>query len=206
MFNLAFIKVNNSTNPIQIIMKIKSVNHDIDISCDAVAVVTKANPMARDRVRENVDARRIVYKVCREMLNLTYIRIARYFDKNHASVLHGLKHFDALFETDRDFRNNYNAVVEVIGSVEFDSNIIDSQDILVDYVNLKSETMDIKQKYEMLLRSLNIKVEEKVDALLMPIHNDLLHKIIQDDNCSRDFQKTLGQILQVKIKNTNLTF
>ena len=40
----------------------------------------------------------------------------------------------------------------------------------------------------------------------MPIHNDLLHKIIQDDNCSRDFQKTLGQILQVKIKNTNLTF
>ena len=206
MFNLAFIKVNNSTNPIQIIMKIKSVNHDIDIICDAVAVVTKANPMARDRVRENVDARRIVYKVCREMLNLTYIRIAKYFDKNHASVLHGLKHFDALFETDRDFRNNYNAVVEVIGSVEFDSNIIDSQDILVDYVNLKSETMDIKQKYEMLLRSLNIKVEEKVDALLMPIHNDLLHKIIQDDNCSRDFQKTLGQILQVKIKNTNLTF
>lgn len=206
MFNLAFIIMNNSTNPTQIIMKIKSVNHDIDIICDAVAVVTKANPMARDRVRENVDARRIVYKVCREMLNLTYIRIAKYFDKNHASVLHGLKHFDALFETDRDFRNNYNAVVEVIGSVEFDSNIIDSQDILVDYVNLKSETMDIKQKYEMLLRSLSIRVEEKLDALLMPIHNDLLHKIIQDDNCSKDFQKTLGQILQVKIKNTNLTF
>ena len=206
MFNLAFIKVNNSTNLIQIIMKIKSVNHDIDIICDAVAVVTKANPMARDRVRENVDARRIVYKVCREMLNLTYIRIARYFDKNHASVLHGLKHFDALFETDRDFRNNYNAVVEVIGSVEFDSNIIDSQDILVDYVNLKSETMDIKQKYEMLLRSLSIKVDEKLDQLFMPIHNDLLHKLIQDDNCSRDLKKTLGNVLQIKIKNTNLTF
>lgn len=187
-------------------MKIKSVNHDIDIICDAVAVVTKANPMAKDRVRENVDARRIVYKVCREMLNLTYIRIAKYFDKNHASVLHGLKHFDALFETDRDFRNNYNAVVEVIGSVEFGSNIIDSQDILVDYVNLKSETMDIKQKYEMLLRSLSIKVDEKLDQLFMPIHNDLLHKLIQDDNCSRDLKKTLGNVLQIKIKNTNLTF
>jgi hypothetical protein len=206
MFNLAFIIMNNSTNPTQIIMKIKSVNHDIDIICDAVAVVTKANPMAKDRVRENVDARRIVYKVCREMLNLTYIRIAKYFDKNHASVLHGLKHFDALFETDRDFRNNYNAVVEVIGSVEFDSNIIDSQDILVDYVNLKSETMDIKQKYEMLLRSLSIKVDEKLDQLFMPIHNDLLHKLIQDDNCSRDLKKTLGNVLQIKIKNTNLTF
>jgi len=206
MFNLAFIRMNNSTNLTQIIMKIKSVNHDIDIICDAVAVVTKANPMARDRVRENVDARRIVYKVCREMLNLTYIRIAKYFDKNHASVLHGLKHFDALFETDRDFRNNYNAVVEVIGSVEFDSNIIDSQDILVDYVNLKSETMDIKQKYEMLLRSLSIKVDEKLDQLFMPIHNDLLHKLIQDDNCSRDLKKTLGNVLQIKIKNTNLTF
>jgi hypothetical protein len=206
MFNLAFIIMNNSTNPTQIIMKIKSVNHDIDIICDAVAVVTKANPMAKDRVRENVDARRIVYKVCREMLNLTYIRIAKYFDKNHASVLHGLKHFDALFETDRDFRNNYNAVVEVIGSVEFGSNIIDSQDILVDYVNLKSETMDIKQKYEMLLRSLSIKVDERLDQFFMPIHNDLLHKLIQDDNCSRDLKKTLGNVLQIKIKNTNLTF
>ena len=79
--------MNNSTNPTQIIMKIKSVNHDIDIICDAVAVVTKADPMARDRVRENVDARRIVYKVCREMLNLTYIRIAKYEGKNKVNHL-----------------------------------------------------------------------------------------------------------------------
>ena len=93
MFNLAFIIMNNSTNPTQIIMKIKSVNHDIDIICDAVAVVTKANPMAKDRVRENVDARRIVYKVCREMLNLTYIRIAKYFDKNHAEYFSTVEYY-----------------------------------------------------------------------------------------------------------------
>ena len=180
----------------------KTVNNDIEIICDAVAVVTKADPMAKNRIRDNVDARRIAYKVCREVLNLTYMRIAKYFDKNHASILHGLKHFDDLFETDRDFRNNYNAVMKVISSVEFDSNIIDSQDIFVDYVNLKSETMDIKQKYETLLRSLHNKVTEKVDELFIPIGNDLLHKIIQDQNCSRDLQKTLGHILQIKLKRT----
>ena len=182
-----------------------TVNHDIDIICDAVAVVTKADPHAKDRARENVDARRIVYKICREMLNLTYIRISKYFNNNHATVLHGLKHFDALFETDKEFRRNYNAVMQVISSVEFDSNIIDSQDILVDFVNLKTESMDIKQKYEMLLRSLHFKVTEKVDELLSPIDNELLHKIIQDDNCSKDLQRTIGKVLQVKVKNIILT-
>jgi hypothetical protein len=184
----------------------KTVNNDIEIICDAVAVVTKSNPMSRDRVRENVDARRIVYKICRDVLNLTYIRIAKYFDKNHASVLHGLKHFDALFETDKDFRKNYNAVMKVISSLEFTDNpIIDPHDILVDYVNLQSESMDIKQKYEMLLRSLDVKVKQTVDEMLSPIHNDLLHKLIQDDNCSTDFQNKLGKILQVKVKNYTLT-
>ena len=182
-------------------MKMSTVNHDIEIICDAVAVVTKADPMAKNRLRENVDARRIVYKVSRDMLNLTYIRIAKYFDKNHASVLHGLKHFDALFETDRDFRNNYNAVMQVISSVEFDSNIIDSQDVLVDYVNLKTDHVDIKQKYESLLRSLHHKVLEKVDDLFKPIHNDTLHKIMADDNCSRDLQKHLHSILVLKLEN-----
>ena len=196
-FRLANLKKN-------IIMK--TVNNDIEIICDSVAVVTKADPMTKDRVRENVDARRICYKICRDVLNLTYIRIAKYFDNNHATVLHGLKHFDALFETDKEFRRNYNAVMKVISSVEFqDSPIIDPSDILVDYIDLQSETMDLKQKYEMLLRSLHIKVEEKFDKMLMPIDNMLLHKLIQDDNCSRDLQNTLGNILQVKIKNNTLT-
>lgn len=182
--------------------KMKTLDNDIEIICDAVMVVTKANPMAKNRIRQNVDARRIAYKICRDVLNITYIRIAKYFDKNHASVLHGLKHFDDLFQTEKDFRNDYNAVMKVIGSIEFSENpIIDPNNIIVDYVNLQTETMDIKQKYNLLLRSLNIKVIEKVDELLKPIHNDLLHKILQDDNCSEDLQKTLHSILVLKIKN-----
>lgn len=158
--------------------------------------------MAKDRVRQNVDARRIVYKLCRELLNITYTRIARYFDKNHASVLHGLKQFDALFETDREFRRNYNAVMNVISSIEFDSNIIDSQDIIVDYLSLKDDHLDAKQKYNHLLKSLQYKVAQKIDELLSPIDNLLIHDIIKDDKCSSDLQKTLHEIL-VK-KNTNI--
>lgn len=182
--------------------EMRTLNNDIEIICDAVAVVTKADPMAKNRIRENVDARRIAYKICRDVLNITYIRIAKYFDKNHASVLHGLKHFDDLFQTEKDFRNNYNAVMKVIGSIEFSENpIIDPNNIIVDYVNLQTETMNIRQKYNLLLRSLNIKVIEKIDELLKPIHNDLLHKILQDDNCSKDLQKTLHDILVLKVKN-----
>ena len=179
-----------------------TINHDISIICDAVKIVTKSDPMAKDRVRLNVDARRIVYRLCRELLNITYTRIARYFDKNHASVLHGLKQFDALFETDREFRRNYNAVMNVISSIEFDSNIIDSQDIIVDYLSLKDDHLDAKQKYNHLLKSLQYKVAQKIDELLSPIDNLLIHDIIKDDKCSSDLQKTLHEIL-VK-KNTNI--
>jgi len=193
--------MNNNTNHFKE-KEMRTLNNDIEIICDAVAVVTKADPMAKNRIRENVDARRIAYKICRDVLNITYIRIAKYFDKNHASVLHGLKHFDDLFQTEKDFRNNYNAVMKVIGSIEFSENpIIDPNNIIVDYVNLQTETMNIRQKYNLLLRSLNIKVIEKIDELLKPIHNDLLHKILQDDNCSKDLQKTLHDILVLKVKN-----
>ena len=178
-----------------------TVNHDIEIICDAVAVVTKADPMSKDRARANVDARRIVYKVCRDMLNLTYIRIAKYFENNHATVLHGLKHFDALFETDREFRNNYKAVMQVLTSIEFDTCIIDSNDVIVDYVNLKTDHVDITQKYEMLLRSLHIKVTEGISDLMAPLDVELLQSIRNDHSCSRDLRKSLGDILVLKIKN-----
>ena len=178
-----------------------TINHDISIICDAVKVVTKSDPMARDRVRQNVDARRIVYKLCRELLNITYTRIARYFDKNHASVLHGLKQFDDLFETDREFRRNYNAVMHVISSIEFDSNIIDSQDIIVDYLHLKDDNFDVQKKYDHLLKSLQYKVTEKINELLSPIDNVLIHNIIRDDKCSSDLQKTLHDILVQKNMN-----
>jgi hypothetical protein len=192
------------TNPKRNIMK--TVDNDIEIICDAVAVVTKAHPMSKDRARENVDARRICYKICRDLLNLTYIRIAKYFNNNHATVLHGLRNFDALFETDKEFRRNYKSVMKVISSVEFQEDpIIDPSDIIVDYIELQSESMDLKDKYELLLRSIHIRVEEKFDSLLSPIDTNLLHKLIQDDNCSRDLQITLGNILQVKIKNNTLT-
>lgn len=175
------------------------IDHDIEIICDAVAVVTKADPMAVNRERANVDARRIAYKICRDVLNLTYIRIAKYFNNNHATVLHGLKHFDDLFDTDKEFRKNYNTVMQVIGSLEFSDNpIVDPHNIIVDYVNLQTDHVDITQKYEMLLRSLHNKVTEKLDEMLHPICNDVLHDIIKDENCSKHLKKTLHGILVFK--------
>jgi len=176
-----------------------AVTKDIQIVCDTVRVVTKADPMARNRLRQNVDARRIVYKICRDTLNLTYLKTARFFNKNHASVLHGLKHFDDLFETDRQFRNNYKAVMQVISSLEFSENpIIDPHDIIVDYVNLQTDHIDVQQKYESLLRSLHRKVLENVNDMLKPIDNVVLHKIMADNNCSKTLQKTVHQILLKK--------
>lgn len=62
-------------------------------------------------------------------------------------------------------------------------------------------TLTFKKNYDHLLKSLQYKVTEKINELLSPIDNVLIHDIIRDDKCSSDLQKTLHDILVQKNMN-----
>lgn len=56
------------------------------------------------RHREVVDARRILFWSLRQLFGLSLSTIGRRYNKDHATVLHGLRTFDNLVKTDVAFR------------------------------------------------------------------------------------------------------
>jgi len=102
---------------------------NIDFKCliKIIRKHCKANPMEETRLREVVEARAIGYKVMQKTHNMSKSEIGRLFKKDHATVIHGLKTFKHLYETEPFFKFNYNMILaeyqETIGEVdsEFES-------------------------------------------------------------------------------------
>lgn len=59
------------------------------------------------RLTNNVHARLFLYKLLRHELNWPLERIGKLFGKTHCTVIHGLRTFENLFETDKEFKTNY---------------------------------------------------------------------------------------------------
>jgi chromosomal replication initiation ATPase DnaA len=66
------------------------------------------NLKANTRRREYVDARRIAYYILRNVHGFTFQSIAKEFNKNHASVIHGIRDFDFLLKSDENLYEIYN--------------------------------------------------------------------------------------------------
>ena len=63
---------------------------------------------AKTRRREYVDARRIAYYILRNVHGFSFQTIANEFNKNHASVIHGIKDFKFLLKSDKILNEIYN--------------------------------------------------------------------------------------------------
>tara|TARA_R100000541_G_scaffold15843_5_gene25322 strand:- start:4860 stop:5216 length:357 start_codon:yes stop_codon:yes gene_type:complete len=74
------------------------------------------NIKEKTRKREYVDARRIAYHILRSIHGLPFQVIGKEFDKNHASVMHGIKDVDFLIKTDPFFRETYNKVIKQLAT------------------------------------------------------------------------------------------
>jgi len=61
----------------------------------------------RSRKRHLVDARKIYFKLCRELTKKSLTEIGRSMERDHASVLHNIRSCKDLFQTDPEFKRNY---------------------------------------------------------------------------------------------------
>jgi hypothetical protein len=61
-----------------------------------------------------VEARAIYYNLCRNRYDFSLFRIGREVNRNHASVMHGLKVYDNLMATDIRFRNKARLVEQYV--------------------------------------------------------------------------------------------
>lgn len=69
---------------------------------------------AKSRKRDIVDARRLAYTVFRDEYSYTYQRIAKLFNNDHATIIHGYKSAKDLLEVDKEFRHNYNRCLDLL--------------------------------------------------------------------------------------------
>jgi len=61
----------------------------------------------KSRKRHLVDARKIYFKLCRELTKKSLTEIGRSMELDHATALHNIRGCKDLFQTDPEFKRNY---------------------------------------------------------------------------------------------------
>lgn len=79
--------------------------------------ITPEQLKSKTRVSEVVDIKIIFAYILRKYENATLGRIGIYINKDHSTIIHYLKKYDSLYETERDFRVKANKVLNCLSSV-----------------------------------------------------------------------------------------
>jgi|TARA_R100000315_G_C5201618_1_gene118613 hypothetical protein len=96
----------------------KEAMHMIEIMCRALGV-KKGNLMDSTRTRHLVDYRRICYVLLMQKLQLPLLHIAGYFDKDHATVRHGIMQHEDFYQYDKDYRVQFDYVKTIVDKNEY---------------------------------------------------------------------------------------
>ena len=83
----------------------------------AVETVTNCDVLEVTRQREYVQARSIFYKLARDNKQ-TLQAIGEFIERGHVTVMHSLKKFEQDVQYDSVFRANYNAVKDILDSLD----------------------------------------------------------------------------------------
>jgi len=173
------------------------IQKDINEIVNAIKIVTKADPLSTDRYRANVDARFMLFKICRELLNLTFMKIGNLVGKDHATVLYGCRQFDDLIVTDRQFRDNYEAVILLMDDIDLQSKI-DSSEFLSDYITIKNKYEDLKSVHEKTLKEFVKGSDQYIVGMFYTVSNSVIKEIMKDSGCSKHLNQTLEKVLATK--------
>ena len=98
---------------------------------------------SRSRLRYIVDARRMVFSIAKDYLNMKLTHIAQRFNMNHASVIHHLKKHDDLIVYDIYYKDRFNKLVEL-----YKQNIsfINADELINEIKELKAENLRIESE------------------------------------------------------------
>lgn len=98
---------------------------------------------SRSRKRYIVDARRMVFSMAKDYLNMKILHIADKFNMNHASVIHQLKQHKDLMTSDIYYKDRFDKLVEL-----YKQNIsfINADELINEIKELKAENLRIESE------------------------------------------------------------
>lgn len=98
------------------------------------------------RIEKYVEARMIYYWLCYYFTNMNLSKIAKTVNKNHATVLHGIKNFPIFMETDKDFKEKFLAIYDTLKEeVQKKTEQMSLQELTFRYNQLLMENGKLKQ-------------------------------------------------------------
>jgi hypothetical protein len=110
------------------------------------------------RKRQYVEARAIYFKLCRIFTQLSLEQIGKSVNRDHASVLHGVKSINTWVQVDKRMNNNMRILKNKIVNyqVEKDKTVELNESIVLKYIQLKEQ---VKWQEEM-IQKLNTDLNE----------------------------------------------
>lgn len=114
--------------PVRIKFMFTQANIDVDTSEDLTPKVEKIISIVAEQCTVSVDdikslsrktdhctGRFICYKIIKDDLDLTLLEIGKFFsNRDHSSIIHGIKTFDNYYFTDARFRNKFDQIQQEI--------------------------------------------------------------------------------------------
>jgi len=107
----------------------------------SIGNITLKELESRSRKRYIVDARRMVFSMAKDYLNMKILHIADKFNMNHASVIHQLKQHKDLMNSDIYYKDRFDKLVEL-----YKQNIsfINADELINEIKELKAENLRIE--------------------------------------------------------------
>lgn len=151
---------------------------DIQILCSIIKDNLNVDVNQRTRKRETVDARRIFYKILKDM-GMGYSEIARVHSRDHSTIIHAVTSFNNLHATDVGFRRAYSMIHDLFFSYK------------------EQNPLELKSKGELI-----------VDVHRMDVHiNDLMStiKILRSDLQNFDkYNEIISELIEHDVSGDNV--
>ena len=95
----------------------EKVNHQMSYITKLVCEITHLSEQelrSKSRQRYIVDARRLCYCLIRQLFQTPFEKIGKFYEKNHASIIHSIKIHHQLLEFDEIYRERYIKIFRLI--------------------------------------------------------------------------------------------
>ena len=109
------------------------------------------------RKRQYVEARAIYFKLCREFTQLSLEQIGESVNRDHASVLHGVKSINTWVQVDKRMKNSMHILRNKIINyqIETDETVELNESIVLKYIQLKEQVKELQEINKNLSTDLN---------------------------------------------------
>lgn len=105
------------------------------------------------RKRSVVEARALYYTILKNTTNLTLSKIGELVNKDHATVLHGIKNLQDWMNQNQYLKNAYDSILD---RIDKDFKVHTGKDLKRRYADLKFQNFQLKRQIKRLEKQLHV--------------------------------------------------